>query len=182
MWSCRGGEQRNIGVIFIPLTVIRVWVIVALKRNIFRLPEIQFCMTEFWNPSTYPSCLRRRCNETSCRFPSGGSALQTEKRTWNVKTSSSAILLKLAANGLQHVFEKWVERCKKCIACQGRYFKNRDSTHLHKMATRWVGYMCKFVIHATWVSKSCHPQDFIHCAQSGMSNRKSEVYAVVSWD
>jgi hypothetical protein len=23
-------------------------------------------------------------------------------------------------NGLQHVFEKWVERCKKCIACQGR--------------------------------------------------------------
>jgi hypothetical protein len=25
-------------------------------------------------------------------------------------------------NGLQHVFEKWVERCKKCIACQGRYF------------------------------------------------------------
>jgi hypothetical protein len=22
-------------------------------------------------------------------------------------------------NGLQQVFEKWVERCKKCIACQG---------------------------------------------------------------
>jgi hypothetical protein len=26
-------------------------------------------------------------------------------------------------NGLQHVFEKWVERCKKCIACQGKYFE-----------------------------------------------------------
>jgi hypothetical protein len=25
--------------------------------------------------------------------------------------------------GLQHVFEKWVERCKKCIACQRRYFE-----------------------------------------------------------
>jgi hypothetical protein len=25
-------------------------------------------------------------------------------------------------NGLQQVFEKWVEHCKKCIACQGRYF------------------------------------------------------------
>jgi hypothetical protein len=24
-------------------------------------------------------------------------------------------------NGLLHVFEKWVERCKKCIACQGKY-------------------------------------------------------------
>jgi hypothetical protein len=40
-----------------------------------------------------------------------------------VKTACSTILLKLAANGLQHVFEKWVERCRKCIACQGRYFE-----------------------------------------------------------
>jgi hypothetical protein len=26
-------------------------------------------------------------------------------------------------NGLQHVSKKWAESCKKCIACQGRYFK-----------------------------------------------------------
>jgi hypothetical protein len=31
-------------------------------------------------------------------------------------------------NGLQHVFEKWVERCKKCIACQGRYFEKGTVT------------------------------------------------------
>jgi hypothetical protein len=31
-------------------------------------------------------------------------------------------------NGLQHVFEKWVERCKKCIACQGRYFGKKTIT------------------------------------------------------
>jgi hypothetical protein len=30
--------------------------------------------------------------------------------------------------GLQHVFEKWVERCKKCIACQGMYFKKETVT------------------------------------------------------
>jgi hypothetical protein len=30
-----------------------------------------------------------------------------------VKTAFSIILLKLVANGLQHIFEKWVERCKK---------------------------------------------------------------------
>jgi hypothetical protein len=24
---------------------------------------------------------------------------------------------------LPRVVEKWVERCKKCIACQGRYFE-----------------------------------------------------------
>jgi hypothetical protein len=25
-------------------------------------------------------------------------------------------------DGLQHVFEEWMKRCKKCITCQGRYF------------------------------------------------------------
>jgi hypothetical protein len=38
----------------------------------------------------------------------------------NVKghiNACSTIFLKLAANGLQHVFEKLVERCKKFIAC-----------------------------------------------------------------
>jgi hypothetical protein len=34
-----------------------------------------------------------------------------------------SLLLELASNGLQHVFEKWVERCKKCIARKGRYFE-----------------------------------------------------------
>jgi hypothetical protein len=45
-----------------------------------------------------------------------------------VKTTCSIILLKLAANGLQHVFRKWIEHCKKCIACQGRYFKKETVT------------------------------------------------------
>jgi hypothetical protein len=31
-------------------------------------------------------------------------------------------------NGLQHVFEKWVEYCKKCIACQGRCFEKETVT------------------------------------------------------
>jgi hypothetical protein len=44
------------------------------------------------------------------------------------KTASSTILLKIAANGLQYVFEKWVECCKKCIACQGTYFEKETVT------------------------------------------------------
>jgi hypothetical protein len=44
------------------------------------------------------------------------------------KTACSTILLKLAANGRQHVFEKWVERCKKCIACQGMYSEKETVT------------------------------------------------------
>jgi histone-lysine N-methyltransferase SETMAR len=44
-----------------------------------------------------------------------------------VKTACSTILLKLVANGLQHIFDKWVEHCK-CITCQGRYFKKEIIT------------------------------------------------------
>jgi hypothetical protein len=51
-----------------------------------------------------------------------------EKGLRGKKTACSIILLKLVANGLQHVFEKWVERCKKCIACQGRYFEKETVT------------------------------------------------------
>jgi hypothetical protein len=31
-------------------------------------------------------------------------------------------------NSLQHVFEKWVERCRKCITCWGRYFEKETIT------------------------------------------------------
>jgi hypothetical protein len=44
------------------------------------------------------------------------------------KTVCSINFLRLAAKGVQHVFEKWVERCKKCIACQGRYFEKETVT------------------------------------------------------
>jgi hypothetical protein len=31
-------------------------------------------------------------------------------------------------SGLRNIFEKWVERGKKCIACQGRYFEKETVT------------------------------------------------------
>jgi hypothetical protein len=43
------------------------------------------------------------------------------------KGSSKARNFKVI-NGLQHVFETWVERCKKCVACQGRYFEKETVT------------------------------------------------------
>jgi hypothetical protein len=52
------------------------------------------------------------------------------KRFFSTEKISHEPFLKLAANGLQHVFEKWVERCKKCIACQGRYFEKETITAL----------------------------------------------------
>jgi hypothetical protein len=33
-----------------------------------------------------------------------------------------------ACGSLQHVCEKWVERFRKCIACQGRYFEKETVT------------------------------------------------------
>jgi hypothetical protein len=51
-----------------------------------------------------------------------------EKGAPKQETACSIILLKLAANDLQHVSEKWVERCSKCITCQGRYFEKETVT------------------------------------------------------
>jgi hypothetical protein len=43
------------------------------------------------------------------------------------KGSSEARNFKVIS-GLQHVFEKRVECCKKCISCQGRYFAKETVT------------------------------------------------------
>jgi hypothetical protein len=54
-------------------------------------------------------------------------------------SACSTIFLKLAANGLQHVFEKWVERCRKCFACQGRYLeKETVITNFSKGPRKYV--------------------------------------------
>jgi hypothetical protein len=39
-------------------------------------------------------------------------------------------------NGLQQVFEKWVERCKSASLANGGTSKKRQSPHLHKDPTR----------------------------------------------
>jgi hypothetical protein len=52
-------------------------------------------------------------------------AISTLFQPW--KGSSEARNFEVT-NGLQHVFEKWVERCKKSIACQGRYFEKETVT------------------------------------------------------
>jgi hypothetical protein len=63
------------------------------------------------------------------RFRDGETNVKDEPRSdQEAKTTCSTVLLKLAANCLQHVFEKWVERCKKCVACQGRYFEKETVT------------------------------------------------------
>jgi hypothetical protein len=40
-----------------------------------------------------------------------------------VKQATAATLCKMSGNGLMHVFEKWMECCKKYIACEVCYFK-----------------------------------------------------------
>jgi hypothetical protein len=70
--------------------------------------------SSIWNPDLAPSDF--------WTFPTFKRELRGKK------TACSTILLKLAANGMQHVFKKWVERCMKCIACQGRYFEEETVT------------------------------------------------------
>jgi hypothetical protein len=49
-------------------------------------------------------------------------------RLYQPRKGSSEVRNFEVINGLQHVFEKWVESCKKCIACQGRYFEKETVT------------------------------------------------------
>jgi hypothetical protein len=44
------------------------------------------------------------------------------------KDACSTIVLKLAENDVDHVFEKWKKRFNKCIDCQGRYFQKETVT------------------------------------------------------
>jgi hypothetical protein len=44
------------------------------------------------------------------------------------KTACSTIFLEHVTNGLQQVLEQWMERCKKCIDCQEKYFDKETVT------------------------------------------------------
>jgi hypothetical protein len=46
----------------------------------------------------------------------------------NEKGASSEVRIFKVINGLQHVFEKWVESYKKCITCKRRYFERETIT------------------------------------------------------
>jgi hypothetical protein len=92
--------------------------------------EIWTVWRMFWWGSTDPLFPSR----TRTSIPSSPHAISGLFQPW--KGSSEARNFEVI-NGLQHVFEKWAERFKKCIACQGRYFENnRLSPHLHKVPTR----------------------------------------------
>jgi hypothetical protein len=73
----------------------------------------------FWWGSTDPLFPSRTQNSIHISLH----AISGLFRPW--KGSSEARNFKVV-NG--HVFEKWVERCKKCIACQGRYFEKETVT------------------------------------------------------
>jgi hypothetical protein len=40
----------------------------------------------------------------------------------------SVIIKRVIFNDCNSIFENWVEHCKKCVACQGRYFEKETVT------------------------------------------------------
>jgi hypothetical protein len=70
-------------------------------------------------------CMLDVLSRTQKSIQTSPHAISGPSQPW--KGSSEARNFK-ATNGLQHVFEKWVERYKKCIACQGRYFEKETVT------------------------------------------------------
>jgi hypothetical protein len=59
-----------------------------------------------------------------------------EESDQEVKIACSTILLKLAANGLQYVFEKWWSVVRGASLAKGGTSKKRPSPHFHKVSTR----------------------------------------------
>jgi hypothetical protein len=126
-------------VIFITLTVIRVSVTFVLKESFLGWWSNYFfggtsAIRNWILCSAWKKWIRNPTIHLSCQWspdliPCDFWAFPTIKRALQgKKTACSTILLKLAANELQHVFEKWVVRCKKCVACQGRYIKIKTVT------------------------------------------------------
>jgi hypothetical protein len=79
------------------------------------------CMADVligFHPSTF-SKLNTEFNSDLAHAISG----LFQPRKWSSEARNFEVI-----NGLQHVFEKWVERCKKCIASQGRYFEKETVT------------------------------------------------------
>jgi hypothetical protein len=57
------------------------------------------------------------------RFIDGETNVKVQNRLFHYPPEASG-------NGLQKVFEKWVERFKNYITCQGRYFEKETVTTL----------------------------------------------------
>jgi hypothetical protein len=45
-----------------------------------------------------------------------------------IRSSRSRRPVRKLLDTASHVFQKWVECCKKCIACKGRYFEKETVT------------------------------------------------------
>jgi hypothetical protein len=111
------------------------------KRILFRMAEqrrslVERCAIELcsawkkWirNPTTHPSSLWRRCNETMKRELRARSDEE-------VKTACSTILLKLAANCCTSLRGGW-SVVRNASLSKGGTLENRPSLHLHKVPTR----------------------------------------------
>jgi hypothetical protein len=59
------------------------------------LVERQRCAIEFWNPTNLPSSLWRPMQWDELLFSRGGSAFETEKRTWNINLVAAGLAQRL---------------------------------------------------------------------------------------
>jgi len=78
----------------------------ALKHTPYS-PDLAPC--DFWAFPTLKSQLR-------------GKRFSTDDE---VRNATAAVLKGMSQNNLFHVFEFFIKRCKKCIQCEGLYFKKR---------------------------------------------------------
>jgi hypothetical protein len=83
----------------------------------------------FWWGSTDPFFPRRTQNSIQILAHAISGLFQPWKRSSETRNFE-------VINGLQHVFEKWAERCKSASLAKGGISKKRPSPHLHNVPTR----------------------------------------------
>jgi hypothetical protein len=101
--------------------------------------EILTVWRMFWWGSTDPRFPSRTQNSIQISPHAISGLFQPWK--WSSKARNFEVI-----NGLQHVFEMWVGRCKKWIAYQAMYFekdRHNTSTKLWFGVIRWVHELCK---------------------------------------
>jgi hypothetical protein len=106
------------------------------EQLIISLVERQRCAIEFWNPTTHPSSLWTRCNETSCGFQMV-EALQ-RRRNERARSKSPVPLSSLSLR--QTVCSTFSRSGRSDVRiaslAKGGTSKKRPSPHLHKVPNR----------------------------------------------
>jgi hypothetical protein len=113
----------------------------------------------FFQRSTHSSKMHLFQTQHRIQFRSQSHAISGLFQSWKVISEARNFDV---INGLPHVLEKWVKRCKKCIAYQGRYFEKETVTAPPQVPTR-RNKVCPLTLQTALVIRNSSSLTFCSC-------------------